>query len=210
MADKKLPLEVTPLATAGFSKYLYEKDTKFASDPAKAKFNIKLLLPKQGMGEARVMNGKEVITGDEWIAHINELHQQGGGSGDGPIKDGDVIRKKDGSEIDGYAGHWVITCKSSFQPEVIDTKKNAVPEGVKVFGGDKIKVLISPAFYEGFGGGVTLRMNKVMLIEKNNGGSAEAFGDDEEGYVAEASQTDAFGGGEGEPVMAGADLNGDY
>ncbi len=209
----KFPIEVTPLGVAGYSKYLYERDTKFAKSEEKAKYNMKFLLPKDQMGTlmAALDGGKTPITGEEWMAHINELHMQGGGKdGEGPIKDGDKITDKEGKTYDANVGMWVITLKSGYQPKTVDTKKQDLPANVKIFGGDAVKCAIRPELYDGFGGGVTLYLNAVMLIEKNGGGSADAFGE-EEGYVAEASAADAFGGDANGPEQRGADNNnGDY
>ncbi|MQB00216.1 MAG: DUF2815 family protein [Actinobacteria bacterium] len=212
MSEKKLPLEVSPAGVAGFAKYLYEKDTKFSrGDESKAKYSLKLLVPKDKLATrfGHIKNGSEPIPSEEWLAHIQKMHEQAGGkAGEGPVRDGDKIRKKDGDPVEAWQGHYVVTFKTAHPPQLVDTKKRDLPDDVRIFGGDVVKVAYRPSVYEGFGGGITLYLNAVMLIDKRSSGSATALaalGDNEEGYVAERSEKDSFGGKEGV-----ADNGGDY
>jgi hypothetical protein len=209
MSEKKLPLEVSPAGVAGFAKYLYEKDTKFSrGDEAKSKYVLKLLVPKDTLSSAsaRIENGNTAIPGEEWLARIQKMHTEAGGkAGEGPVRDGDKIRKKDGDPVEAWQGHYVVTFKTAHPPKLVDTKKRDLPDDVRIFGGDIVKIAYRPSAYEGFGGGITLYLNAVMLIDKRSAGSVTAFGDDEEGYVAERSEKDSFGGKEGV-----ADNGGDY
>jgi len=206
---KKLPVQITPRVRAGFSKFLYERDTKFAKDDAKAKYSFKVMLPKDEVADmvAAVDNGKTKISGEEWIAQLNQMHADAGGK-DPLVKDGDQQKDKEGNVYSDSEGCWVVQMKSGYAPKLVDTKKNDLG-ATRIFGGDIVKVAFRPDTYEGFGGGVTLYLNSVMLIEKNSGDGASAFGDDEEGYVADQAEADVFGDA-GEPEMAGADNAGDY
>lgn len=206
--DKKLPIEVSPSGIASYAKWLYEKDTKFADDPEKAKYSVTVLFPKDApMGKARLGNGEDVVEGDEWLAHLRELHEQNNGDDSNcPVKDGDNQLDKRGKPKKGdkiakaWLGHWVVQFKTGYPPQIVDTKKNDLPDNVKVWGGDVIKVAYRPFAYDE---GISLRMNAVMLVEKRaQTGGADAFGDDEEGYVADKTAKDAFGGGD--------DNNGDF
>jgi len=193
-SGKKMGGEVTPLLTAGWSKNLYEKDTKFAKTPEDAKYVGKFLLPKDGLADlqAGVNGGKDLVPAAEWVESLFQRHEDFGGKRDSaPIKDGDLITDKEGKPIAAYEGMWVITARTKKAPNLVDTQKNKLGD-VQIFGGDLVKASLGPAEYEGFGGGMTLYLNAVMLIEKRGGDGLAAFGN-EEGYVAEQVKSDDFG-----------------
>lgn len=213
MADKsktKLPLEVTPKGVAAYA-HVEKPDTKFAAKPEDAYYNVTITFPKDETDglEARLNGGKDKVSFDEWRAVIEKHHEDGGGDGIAhfcPFKDGDNQLDKNGrpkkSPNENLFGKWYVVFKSKFPPQRVDTKKQDLPDDVRIFGGDVIKVAYRPHYY---GEGCTLYFNTVMLIDKKNqGNSAHVFGDDEEGYVADRADADAFGDDEG------GDNNGDY
>lgn len=90
-----------------------------------------------------------------------------------------------------HQGKIFFDMKSKYQPGLIDTAKQSLPEDVKIFGGDSIRVkMIAAPFVSGANTGITLRLNVVQLVEKNSsftgggkGPNTDGF-DDIEGYVA--------------------------
>ena len=70
----------------------------------------------------------------------------------------------------------------------MDTKKVNLPTGTKVISGDLVKVAYQRVPYDAGGNsGLSLRFQSIMLKEKRTGAEAgtKAFGDDEDGYVAD-------------------------
>ena len=208
MAGAKLPIEVSVKGVAAFA-WLYKKDEKFAKKPEDAKFKLTLIVDKDEIDDlpARLDNGETVVSGKEWLTHIQEMHDQAGGDEEPqncPVKDGDKQLDKKGKQKKEtnkeLEGKYAINFSTKWPVQMVDTKKNDLPEAVKIMSGDIVKVSYRPFQYEG---GVTLRMATVMLIEKRaGGGGTAAFGDDEEGYVVEQTESAA--------AITGDDTNGDY
>jgi len=207
MAKQKLPIEVSVVGTAAYA-WLDKPDVKFAKAGEAGKYKLTLVVDKtkvEGL-KARINGGSEVITGTEWISRMLRAHKDAGGDpSNAPIKDGDKPVGKGGQAKavnEEFVGKWLVNFKSGFKPQAIDTKKVDLPENIIIMSGDEVKVAFRPNLFDG---GCNLYMNAVMLIAKNAGGSsggggAGAFGDDEEGYVADASTTDVFGGDEDDVV----------
>lgn len=88
-----------------------------------------------------------------------------------------------------FEGRVFFRAKTAQQPTLVDAKNTTLPESVKIFSGDLVRVGITLAVYDGAQKGVTAYLDAVKLIEKRAGGSAggssasSMFGDDE-GYVA--------------------------
>jgi len=100
----------------------------------------------------------------------------------------------------------VVTAKTTIKPKVVDTKRQPVPEKIKVFGGDVIRMavtlypysktekvkegkkMVDETFY-----GCSLRLEQVMLVEKNGGSGEVDWGDEEDGYVAPEGDDTAGG-----------------
>lgn len=87
-----------------------------------------------------------------------------------------------------------ITAKSKFKPGFVDSKVQTLPEDVWPARGDKVslKAYIKP--YDGLGGGISLRLKTVQLIEKNfrgGGVDAEGFEAYDEGYSASVEADDS-------------------
>ena len=109
-----------------------------------------------------------------------------------PVKDGD---EKDDAEAKGWAGYWLVTAKSKNKPNVYDSKKTIVPDAVKVFSGDGVKVFIGTAPFEQpvqAKGGISIYLNGVQLLSKNSNGfnAADAFEEEEDGYVSDSAPAD--------------------
>lgn len=100
-----------------------------------------------------------------------------------PVKDGD---EREGAEEKGTAGFWMVTFKSKFQPAMVDAKKGALPDTVKIFSGDIIKVAFEVLPFDKLvqnKGGVSLRLKAVQLLDKRNSGAGAAnIFDEEDGY----------------------------
>jgi hypothetical protein len=89
-----------------------------------------------------------------------------------------------------HRGKIFFDAKTGFKPGLIDTALQDLPEDVKIMSGDMVKVKAEVMPYEGFGGGFTLRLKVVQLIEKNttySRGSTDTrgFGAVEGGYVSD-------------------------
>lgn len=112
-----------------------------------------------------------------------------------PLKDGDE------SEKDDYHGFITVTAKTKDRPKLIDAKRNPLPSKIKIFSGDVVKVAVTVMGYEStekvvekVNGkrvektekvyGVTLYLDAVQLLEKNNGtgGNAASRFADEDGF----------------------------
>ena len=208
MADKKLPIEVSVRGVAAYS-WLYKKDDKFAKKGEDGKHKLSLVIIKDELGglTAGLNDGKTPIGGEEWLSHLQEMHEQGGGEPqNSPVKDGDKPLDKKGKPKpkkdinEEFEGKHLVNFRTGYQPQLVDSKKNDLPDNVKIMSGDVVKVAYRPVIYEG---GVTLRMNAVMLLEKRaQGGGANAF-EEEDGFVADKSAADSFG-------SSGDDKDGDY
>lgn len=209
MSTKKAPLEVTVKGVAAYA-WLYKKDMKFAKGDDDGKHKLSIVVKKEDLDDliGGLEGGTVPIKGNEWKAHVLNMHEQAGGDdSNAPIKDGDNQLGKNGKPKSDpnkdFFGSWLINLKTGYKPQLVDTKKGNLPADVLIMSGDVVKAVYRPYVFDG---GVSLRLNAVMLIEKNNDGfnSAGAFGDDEEGFVAEKSDTDAAFDG------AADDNNGDY
>ncbi len=189
MADKKkLPSEVSVKGVAAHC-WLAKPDTRFSED--KPYFKVKLVVRKDDLKNevARLQNGRERIDGETWLKHLQEMADEGGKNS--PVKDGDKIvygkkHDKAGQPNEDFAGSWVIEFKGQRQPRFADSRGNELPEGVFPFFGDLIRVAYRPNIYEGLGGGLSLWPNEVRIIDKRAGG-VDFGDDDEDGYVAKAS-----------------------
>ncbi len=167
-------MTVTPKALAGYAKNLYELDTK--GKYATNKYKLEVRLPK---GDDDVEKFRKMVL---------KAHKDAGNNEYKPVKDGDVIAKEtDNDKRAAFAkDHWVMTFKTAQKPAVVDSKKKKLPKGVEIMGGDTIKVSFNMSPYDMSGGGISLQLNGVMLLEKagGRGGSADEF-EEEDGFVAE-------------------------
>jgi hypothetical protein len=124
-----------------------------------------------------------------------------------PITDGDTkVRTETNDEgvetqVKPFEGYYLLPFKSDFKPTVVDSRGNELPEDVKIFSGDTIRVGANMAHYTMNSGGITMYLNAVRLIEKNNtaGDPNQYFGEEEDadGYV--------YGGPSNAPKSVGSD-----
>lgn len=168
-------MAVTPKVSAGYAKFLYEKDIegKFASN----KYKLEVRLPK----------GDDDV--EAFVKKIMAAHAEAGGNSYEPVKDGDKIESKSDKRMDFARGHYLMTFKSTRQPTLVDAKKQ--PLTTEVNGGDLIKVAFNAKPYDAFGGGLALYLNAVQLIEKRGGGGVSDF-DEEDGFTDEAKPASEF------------------
>jgi hypothetical protein len=81
----------------------------------------------------------------------NPIHWETEKKGDQKVKTGNLaVRFKTGS---------------AFKPKVFDKYNRPLPEGTLVGNGSKVIVNYSPDHYEGFGGGITLYLNAVQIVD---------------------------------------------
>jgi hypothetical protein len=194
---------VSPLAIAAFA-HVRKPDTE--GQYADNKYKITLKLKK---GDPAVE--KFVKDLRSWAEEARKKQMEAWGKKKleafDPVKDGD---EKDDAEEKGWAGFWLVTAKSKNKPNVRDAKKNIVPDSIKVFSGDGVKVAIGTAPFEKpvqNKGGISIYMNGVQLLAKNSSGynDADAF-EEEDGYETDTTGTE---GGDGEEGSA-PDNDGDY
>lgn len=101
-----------------------------------------------------------------------------------PWKDEKKDGKKTGKKL------LTVTSGEKYPPPFIDSKGNDIPRSkVKVGGGSILKVNVSINPYTGFGGGINLYMNDVMIVELKQRvrNHIEA---EENGYVYEGGDSD--------------------
>jgi hypothetical protein len=171
--------EVTPKGIASFA-HIDTPDTK--GQYADNKFKVTLKLKKgEKVNEAFVkdLRAKAVAAAKQQMADWNKKKLEHFD----PVKDGD---EKDEAEKKGTAGFWLVTFKGKYKPKTVDSKRKTLPTNVRILGGDVIKVAYGTKPFEKAvqsKGGISLYLNAVQLLEKNNdgNGAANAF-DEEEGY----------------------------
>ena len=140
------------------------------------KFAVTLLLPK-GVKE-----------NDKFDKDIRAAHAAAGKvTNEGPSKDGDKRKEEE------FNGFWTIDFHTKNDFKQVDAQKVELPKGKSARTGDLIRVAFNPATYDGFGGGITMYLNAIQIIDKRaTGAGAEDFTTHEGGYSAPA------GGGDGD------------
>jgi len=72
--------------------------------------------------------------------------------------------KKDGKKTGKM--HLEMTSGEKFPPPFIDSRGNEIPRSrVKIGGGSVLKIDVTINLYTGFGGGINLYMNDIMIVE---------------------------------------------
>lgn len=85
------------------------------------------------------------------------------------IKDGDDIEDKEGNPK--YPGKFVLTAKSKYAPQVVDSARKALPDSVKLGAGDVVKAIIEAVPSDvPIKGSVAFRLMGIQLITKNSSG----------------------------------------
>jgi len=163
---KKAETIISPQGVAAYA-WVHKPDTKCDDE---GKFKVDLVLDKKDLDDKAKVFLKMLSSKDKKL-----------------VKDGDKAKANDSGE-NPFAGKWHVCFKSSYAPDLRDAAKQKLPADVKVYSGDVIRVAFSMAEYEGFGGGYTLYLNAIQLIEKRNFGNAagDAFDEVEGGFTAEA------------------------
>jgi len=205
----KQPLIITPRAHAAYA-WLNKPDTKYKDE---GEFKLTIVLDKNDLGEGRLDNGKKPVSGDDFLKYILDLCEEYGVEADPkengcPIKDGDGYRNGKGKLVkkEEFEGKWLISAKTRYQPDLMDTKGRDLPDNVVIFSGDLVKAALKPNIGEGDDGPyMSMYLNKVMLVEKlaKRSNGAGMFGD-EEGFVADDDHEDSVDFGEED------DNNGDF
>src|SRR5688572_104767 len=72
---------------------------------------------------------------------------------------------------------------AKYPPRVVDSQNKPVPSTTRIGGGSKLRVLATLEPFDGFGGGVTARLNAVQVVELVEYGGA-GFEPIEGGYAA--------------------------
>lgn len=159
-------MPISPVVTAGFSKHLYQKDTKFTNgDESKAKFICNIVLDPSDPAQ------------DQFIKERIAAHKAAGGSKDNcPIKPGLKDHKYQDPAL--YYGK----LKTGYKPVIVDTANQDITDtGVKVFGGDSIRVMFKEIKDSPIKG-CFLRLQKVQLVAKNSDDGGDF--DDIDGFKA--------------------------
>lgn len=188
----KYPFITTPRAIAAYT-WLDKPDTAFGDE----KYKITLVFDKSDLSEGRIERGTQPVSGADWFGYIINLCKEHGvpsvpGERGCPIKDGDLMKDKEGNPREQFSGSWVIQLKSGFKPDLLDTKGKKLPSSVSVLNGDVVKALVVPAYRDVNGQNfLSLYLNKVCLVEKrvSNKLDSSVFGE-EDGYVVPADAED--------------------
>ncbi len=166
---------ISPEGVAAYT-WLDKPDTRFD----KNKYTVTLVLPK-GVKE-----------NDEFVKAIKAAHAEAGsGKDEGPAKDGDKRKE------DEFNGKWTIIFNTKDTPKQVDALKAELPAGQSARSGDLVRIAFNPATYDGFGGGITLYLNAVQIIDKRApGAGVDDFDAVEGGYAAPAPTNNNDGGGD--------------
>lgn len=159
---------VTPSGIAVYPR-LNRPDTKFNADGV---YSVKLLFDKNAVKQISDVV-KPLMNGGQYNPIQPELDDQGGKTGNYLVnfKLKAYVRKKDGS---GF----------SQKPILEDTNGNRVMD--MIGGGSRLQIQYQPIPYNGMGGGVSLRLKKVRvldLVEYQSKNTLD-WGDEKGSYVA--------------------------
>lgn len=197
MAKNNNTVFYTPIGTAKYA-WLRTPDTKFSTD-GKGKYKLRILIDDNEENRAWANSLIEQCKEDAKLAGIllkktSKL----------PIKFPEDIEPEEfeipqGKERAAYdedhKGKIFFEASSSFAPGLIDSAKVELPEEINIMSGDTIKAKIQGNPYDGLGGGVSLRLMMVQLVEKKTtSGSSKTDGFDviEGGFkVADTPETKA-------------------
>lgn len=194
MANKKRVRLDTILTMAGVAAYCWvtKPDDKFNKD--KPDYKITLVVEPGGEVDALVEEIKKLaVRPCEEQGFKAVLRAIDKGKVKLPIKDGDEVNEerkdKELEPIEAFAGKMLIEFKSKYQPKLfvprdLQEEFAANDREVWIMSGDIVKVKAEVNPYDGFGGGISLRLKAVKLIEKMAGLDDGGFGDeDDDDYV---------------------------
>ncbi len=180
MAKEKMQAQrgVTPAGTSVYSKWMYEKDTRFTGgDETKAKFQGWIVFDK----------GDEAT--EPFVQERIARHKQAKGKDDNcPVKDGDARERKakeddvkagKADEVDEmindeqFDGKWLVKFTTKNAPSMFDAfKRKLTPDVAKIMPGDTVRFQFKEnPREEGSMRGCYLYLDGVQLLEKNATGS---------------------------------------
>ena len=155
---------------------LFEKNTKYEKDEAKAQYTAKIVIPK--MNTCQDDQYEQAINQMQKIIETSKSKLNGGESF---LKDIDDLRNgKNGHKynFDFYNNTYVITAKNRKKPHVIDNYKEKDQDGNESFvhiidenkirGGDLVNVWISTKEYTEGGGGISARLQVVQFVKSED------------------------------------------
>lgn len=183
MSTKK-SLYVNFATTAGTSHFAWLNKPDTGSEYSDGKYKVTVAFQKD---DAVIKTIKSAIKD----AAQREFGDKIPASFHNPLKDGDASGKEQ------YAGMYFMTMKSTRQPTLVDAKNFELPKNIIIMSGDTVRVAGAAKAYNGAQKGVSLYLDMVKLIAKNNAGSAgpatatSVFGDDD-GFTAAESGTEVF------------------
>jgi hypothetical protein len=136
--------------------------------PGKAgKYNCVMVMPPEAMKEIRkqlklAAEGKWGPDRAKWPASLRKIDLATYCSPN--AKDGWPIRDGDDSEKDGYAGMQYVKAGSSKKPEIVDIKLQPILDINEAHAGVVCRALVQAYAYEGDSAGVTLALEKVLVV----------------------------------------------
>lgn len=187
MANAKkhpLPTLVTPVGIAAYA-WVNKPDTKFAKNDDEGSYKITVVLDDTKDNRA-------------FLDQIEDLAREVAPKLEPAVKMKKVLThtpwnlpedddNTDEKLKDEFKGKIRLHAKSAFKPGQIDTARQGLPDNIFVMSGDhvRVKFLIKP--FDGLGGGISLKLKTVQLVQKVHragGIDADGFDDIEDGYVA--------------------------
>lgn len=184
MSTNKKSLYVNFATTAGTAHFAWLNKPDTGSEYSDGKFKVTVAFQKDdpvvAQLKATVKDAAQREFGDKIPANFHN-----------PLKDGDASGKEQ------YAGMVFMTLKSTRQPTLVDAKNFELPSSIIIMSGDTIRVAGAAKAYNGAQRGVSLYLDMVKLISKNNAGASgpatatSVFGMDE-GFEAAESGTEVF------------------
>lgn len=174
---------LSPIGTAAYA-WLEKPDVKF--NPDNPKFKLTVVLDE----------GPEAEAFEETIISLAKKAAE---------KDGVKLKKQISAPVRRYEddeedkrkpefqGKVRFVFKTSDAPGVFDCNRKPLPENVKVWNGDRVRVSVSVTYWTTpLGCGVSTYLNGVQLVEKLSGSrnAADDFDDVEGGYTAGSDDED--------------------
>ena len=185
MSNKKKSLYVNFSTTAGTAHFSWLSKPDTGAEFSDGKYKVTMSFSKDDPVVAKLNAVVADAAEREWGNNMPANWHN-------PIKCGDSSGKEQ------YAGRVFFTIKSTRAPTLVDAKNNALPASVLIMSGDTCRVAGAAKAYAGSQKGVSLYLDMVKLIQKNNSGASggpatatSVFGEDE-GYTAAEAGTEVF------------------
>lgn len=178
MARAKTP-QAKLATTVGMAHYTYLDKPDTEGQYADGKYKITVSFDASDPFVATLRAKIDQLAAEHWGDSI-------------PRKVNLLLKDEEDTPNEAFAGRVFFRAKSAKQPAMVDAKNASLPESVRIFSGDLVRVGITLAVYDGAQKGVTAYLDAVKLIEKrgSTGGAASVdalFGEDE-GYEAPAGE----------------------